>query len=166
VDFFDALLTGVRAEHPQQVLDNILDALSVCLDELEVTTQPLMDVILMGLLKTTREENPKSYQLTQLLLRRCFNRVCNPISMFLNGVLEGSNRGIGGVESDLSGHIFSLIYELHKVNANMLLHVLPTVAGQLESEDLDTRNKAAVLLGRLFASPHAEFGVEVGSSRN
>jgi hypothetical protein len=42
----------------------------------------------------------------------------------------------------------------------MLLYVLPNLSQQLQSEDLDVRLGATLLLGRLFASPFAEYGVQ------
>jgi hypothetical protein len=51
----------------------------------------------------------------QALLRRCFNRVYQPISQFLNSVLTGNGTGLGGARSDLSDHVRLLIWELHQV---------------------------------------------------
>jgi hypothetical protein len=42
----------------------------------------------------------------------------------------------------------------------MLLYVLPNLSQQLQSEDLDVRLGATLLLGRLFASPYADYGVQ------
>jgi hypothetical protein len=50
----------------QDVVDNIQEALAVCLDELDEISQPMLDTVLMGLLPVTRSENPKTYQLTQV----------------------------------------------------------------------------------------------------
>jgi sister-chromatid-cohesion protein PDS5 len=181
VDFFDCLLDGLNDDHPQSVVDAVLEALSACLDELDYLTQPLVDTLLMGLLPITRKENarvslygsmawihalipppqsvaPQKYQVSVALLRRCFNRVCQPISQFINGVLSGSGQGLGGVESELKEHVLHLIYELHKVNSGFLLYVLPNVAVQLQSEDVASRGGAMSLLGRLFASTHADYG--------
>eukprot|EP00953_Heterococcus_sp_UTEX-ZZ885_P021058 11761-Heterococcus_DN1.PRE.2 len=97
------------------VVDNIQEALAVCLDELDEILQPMLDTVLMGLLPVTRSENPKTYQLTQALLRRCFNRVYQPISQFLNSVLTGNGTGLGGARSDLSDHVRLLIWELHQI---------------------------------------------------
>ncbi|CAN0459073.1 unnamed protein product, partial [Discosporangium mesarthrocarpum] len=68
--------------------------------------------------------------------------------------------GCGGCDSDLAEHALPLVYELHKVRPGMLLYVLPNIATQLQAEDLDIRTRAITALGRLFASPHAEYGVE------
>ncbi len=157
VSFFECLLSEVREEHSQSVINHVVEALDACLEELDVFTQPLLDVLLVGLLPISRRDVPKMHAVTVQLLRRSFNRICNPISQFLNGVLSGSARGIGGAESELSDHVLHLIYELHKVNSGFLLYVLPNVAVQLQSEDLGGRGEAMSLLARLFSSTHANY---------
>ncbi|CAN0022800.1 unnamed protein product, partial [Phaeothamnion confervicola] len=147
VELFEALLGGVRPEHPQEVGDAVLEALSACVDEMDVVYQPVLDAVLMCLLPVARAENPRSNQLAQLLLRRCFNRFYQPISQFVNAILTGDggggsgggsgSGGSGAVESDLADHVFPLVYELHKVNPQMLLYVLPNIALQLQAEDVE-----------------------------
>ncbi|CAM9461048.1 unnamed protein product, partial [Hapterophycus canaliculatus] len=63
-------------------------------------------------------------------------------------------------ESNLKEHALPLVYELHKVTPNMLTFILPELAEQLKAEDVDVRSGACALLGRLFASTRAEYGVE------
>lgn len=60
--------------------------------------------------------------------------------------------------SDLSEHIYPLIFELHKVVPGMMTFIIPSVCAHLQSEDEDMRFKAVALLGRLFATPHADYG--------
>jgi hypothetical protein len=65
----DLTLHTLHCELPtalQDVVDNIQEALAVCLDELDEISQPMLDTVLMGLLPVTRSENPKTYQLTQV----------------------------------------------------------------------------------------------------
>ncbi|KAG5177370.1 hypothetical protein JKP88DRAFT_346951 [Tribonema minus] len=274
VDFFECLLTGIRAEHLQEVVDNIQEALAVCLEELQsqhclaftevvdniqealavcleeleedALTQPLLDALLMGLLPVTRSENPKSYQLAQplldallmgllpvtrsenpksyqlaqplldallmgllpvtrsenpksyqlvqspksyqlaqnpksyqleqSLLRRCFNRVFMPITQFVTSVLTGNGKGVRNAQSELTEHVRLLVLELHQtttggpdsstttggfdssVNPQFLLYIMPVLSQQLLSTETEVRLDAALLLGRLFASQHAEYG--------
>ncbi len=157
VNFFECLLSEVREEHSQSVTNHVVEALDACLEELDVFIQPLIDVLLVGLLPISRRDVPKMHAVTVQLLRRSFNRICNPISQFINGVLSGSAKGIGGAESELSDHVLHLIYELHKVNSGFLLYVLPNVAVQLQSEDLGGRGEAMSLLARLFSSTYANY---------
>ncbi len=166
VSFFECLLSEVREEHSQSVINHVVEALEACLEELDVFTQPLLDVLLVGLLPISRRDVPKMHAVTVQLLRRSFNRICNPISQFLNGVLSGSARGIGGTDSELSEHVLHLIYELHKVNSGFLLYVLPNVAIQLQSEDLGGRGEAMSLLARLFSSTHANYAIDYQKNWN
>ena len=47
---------------------------------------------------------------------------------FVNGVIaEGS-----GGESELKEHVHRLVYELHKINPQLLLFILPTICTELQ----------------------------------
>ncbi|CAM9264954.1 unnamed protein product, partial [Choristocarpus tenellus] len=144
----------------QVVVDNILNTLTICLDELDDVFQPILDTVLIHLLPVTKTENPKSNMIAQALLRNTFSRVLQPISQFINNILTGIGPSGGASESDLAEHVLPLVYELHKVKPGMLLYVLPNVATQLQAEDLEVRSRAITALGRLFASQYADYGVE------
>lgn len=76
-----------------------------------------------------------------------------------------SKKGKSGVaflssSSELAEHIYALIYELHKISPTLLLRILPNVCVQLQAEEVSTRLRAVKLLGRLFASPLANYAQE------
>ena len=53
----------------------------------------------------------------------------------MNNVLVGAPTGAKGKdsgESELTDHIYPLIYELHKVSPELLLKVLPNICVQLQ----------------------------------
>eukprot|EP00903_Cladosiphon_okamuranus_P009357 g8923.t1 len=158
VEMFEVLLTGVRPEHDESILELVLETLQLCIGELHVMHQPLLDTVLIQLLPVTRKENPTSYNLAAGLLKVTLAKVQTPISHLVSGMLSGA-RG-GAIESELKEHALPLVYELHKVTPNMLTFILPEVAEQLKAEDIDVRSGACTLLGRLFASKHADYGKE------
>ena len=47
----------------QAVVDLILETLRLCVEELDVIHQPLLDTVLIQLLPVTKIENPTSYRL-------------------------------------------------------------------------------------------------------
>lgn len=92
-----------------------------------------------------------------------------PISTLLNQILVGisdsdSAARINGDSTELAEHVYSLIFELHRVSASLLSRVIPNVCVQLQVEEVDIRMKAVRLLGKLFSSPHADYAREYGRS--
>jgi sister-chromatid-cohesion protein PDS5 len=166
VSFFDVLVASIRAEHPEEVGGHIGAILQECVEESDRDISPdVLCVLLNGLLPNSRAENPASYRLCQSVLRRVVNCIQTPISSILNKILVGASADFDEIEGyDLSENIYSLVYEVHKISPGLLLRVLPNVCTQLQAEELDIRHKAVKLLGSLFSSPHAEYGVEF--SRN
>lgn len=175
-EFFEALISSIRTEHSDAVAGHIGSILQSLIEESESLDQELLDVLLSPLLPSAKQENPAAFNLVQSVLRRTTLAVQGPISTFVNRCLAGNmcvneqeggdgdtsiiRAGDPGNESDLSEHIYALIYELHKVSADILLRILPNICVQLQADESAVRLKAIRLLGRLFASPHAEYGVQ------
>jgi sister chromatid cohesion protein PDS5 len=176
-EFFEALVSSIRTEHSDAVAGHIGSILQSIIEESESLDQELLDVLLSPLLPSAKQENPAAFNLVQSVLRRTTLALQGPISTFVNRNLAGSmcvddeeededldtsrvRGGVGGAESDLSEHIYALIYELHKVSADILLRILPNICVQLQADESAVRLKAIRLLGRLFASPHADYGVQ------
>ncbi len=140
--------------------------LVACLEESEEVPQDLLDVLLLPLLPSSKAENAAAYGLVGRVLQGAPANTQTGISQFLNQVLVGAPSGGKGkvTESELTDHIYPLIYEIHKLAPDLLLKVLPSVCTQLQAEEEEVRLKAVKLLGRLFASTYAEYGAEF--SRN
>ena len=136
--------------------------LQFCIDESEEIDQELLDILLAPLLPASKAENPVAYDLVGGVLRRVTGNIQNNISSFVNHVLVGTAPSMREKASELSDHIYPLIYELHKISPGLLLRVLPNVCEQLKAEEEEVRLRAVKLLGRLFASQNAEYGAEFG----
>jgi sister-chromatid-cohesion protein PDS5 len=133
--------------------------LQACIEETDNLDQELIDILLNPLIPSNKIENPAAYKLVSTVLRKTTNNIQIPISNFVNHVLVGSGNN-GDIDTDLTEHIYSLIYELHKISPEVLLRMLPNICIQLQSEEEDIRLKAVKLLGRLFSSRYADYGAE------
>lgn len=105
---------------------------------------------------TTRPTTPTAYQLAGPVLRRVTATIEAPISAMLNKILAGTFDGF----SEIAEHVYPLIYELHIISASLLNRVIPNICLQLQVEEEDIRLKAVKLLGKLFASTHADYAQE------
>lgn len=121
--------------------------------------QELLDTLLLPLLPTARQENPASYALCQSVLSSSSVLLQGHITQFTNSVLvgtltESSSRyaemdseeeeeedgkakkngflTFSSSSSELAEHIYSLVYELHKIAPALLLRILPNVCIQLQ----------------------------------
>lgn len=157
VKMFEALITSLRPDHGDDVVGLIGDILFACIYEMEVIGQDILDVLLYPLLPQSKVDNPTSYQLLCSILSKLSSKLSNPIERLVNQILIGN---IDAAESDLSENLYPLIFELHKISPTILYPVLPSICYQLHSDDEDVRFKAVKLLGKLFASPQANYPFE------
>jgi sister-chromatid-cohesion protein PDS5 len=161
VEFFEVLVSSIRAEHSEELQGHVAEVLQVCVEESEGIKPEVLYVLLAALLPNAKAENMAAYRLCQSILRRSTAHVHNAVGAILNKVFIGAAPGFEerlGVE--LSDYIYPLVYEAHKLANDILLRILPNICIQLQAEDLGVRLKAVKLLGQLFSSPHAEYGSE------
>lgn len=166
LNFFDVLLSNVRQDHSEEIGGHIRAILEECIEESDQDVNPsVLCMLLKGLLPTTRNENPATYRLSQSVLRRVVNSIQPAVSSIINKILVGASVDMDDLEGyDFVDQVQNLIFELHKVSPGLLLHILPNICTHLLVEEVDIRHKAVKLLGNLFASPYADYGVEF--SRN
>ena len=119
----------------------------------------MLDVLLLPLLPAQKADNIAAYTLCHSVLRRTTTSMQIPLSGYINNLLIGAGTTASGSEI-VSEDLYPLIFELHKINPELLLRILPNVCVQLHVEDEDVRLKAVKLLGRLFASQLADYGSE------
>lgn len=114
------------------------------------------------MLASSQKENRAAYKLIGTVLRRTSAAIQIPVTKFINNVLvgEGVSRSGGSKSSELADHVYPLIYELHRISKDLLADVFPGVTTQLQLEDEHVRLKAAMLLGKLYASPFANYAVD------
>lgn len=130
--------------------------MQICIEELEGVNEELLDVLLLPLLPHNKADHPTAYMLVAEVLRRVSSTIEAPLSKILQQVLVGADHDVS-CSSEISEHIYSLIYELHKISSSLLAGVLPNLCMQLQVEEEEVRLKAVRLLGSLFVSPHADY---------
>ncbi|KAF1786762.1 HAD-like domain [Phytophthora cactorum] len=133
VQLFEALFDTLREDHSAKMENLMLSIMVACIEESDESGS-----YGKGTDSTTSE-----------LLQ-------NPLSNFFSNILvdgPGSHKS-----SELKEHVYTLIYEVHKINPSLLLYVLPNVCLQLQVDEVATRSDAIALMGKLFASSHADYG--------
>ncbi|GLE05586.1 hypothetical protein PINS_up014618 [Pythium insidiosum] len=172
VQLFRTLFNTIRKEHSAKIENLMLSIMVSCIEESDTVEQPLLDVILAPLVQVnpvtngSRVDEARSQdgaergpqRMAQELLRRTSDHLQSHISHFFNTILVDATSSISHRTSELKEHVYTLIYELHKINPSLLLYVLPNVCMQLQVDEVATRSEAIALMGRLFASSHADFG--------
>ncbi|KAL3666298.1 hypothetical protein V7S43_008550 [Phytophthora oleae] len=172
VQLFEALFDTFGENHSAKIENLMLSIMLACIEESDAVDQPLLDVILRPLVDTVNAEEVDGVEvdtdstvkrspahMARELIRRTSDLLQNPLSNFFNNILiDGPSRLGSQQSSELKEHVYTLIYEVHKINPSLLLYVLPNVCLQLQVDEVATRSDAIALMGKLFASSHADYG--------
>ena len=142
------------------MLARSLEVLQACIVESEGKNEELLEQLLLPLLPHNKTDNIAAYQVAATVLRDAWSTLEGPVSSILNQILVGTSRESVGSSAEIADHVYSLIFELHRMAPALLNAVIPSICLQLQVEEEDVRLRAAMLLGQLFASSHAEYGVE------
>jgi sister-chromatid-cohesion protein PDS5 len=176
----EVLLTSIHPDHPETGRGNyflivamlsyliisvshfIVAIFEECLRPFETdrhkrgtVDQRYVELLLQQLLPASKTENPTVTKLAQSIIRQCGDSLAEPMGQFFNRALSVDGHT---VDSELSSHIYVLIYETHKLYPPLMMTVIPSICSHLAAEDEDIRLRACKLLGRLFASEFAEYG--------
>ncbi|KAL4114468.1 hypothetical protein PRIC2_014405 [Phytophthora ramorum] len=169
VQLFQALFDTLTGEHSAKIENLMLSIMVACIEESGGVEQPLLDVILRPLVgvaitgevgETADNAGQRSPgHMARELIRRTSEFLQHPLSTFFNNILvDGPGRFGSQQASELKEHVYTLIYEVHKVTPSLLLYVLPNVCLQLQVDEVATRSDAIALMGKLFASSRADYG--------
>ncbi|GMF20311.1 unnamed protein product [Phytophthora lilii] len=171
VQLFQTLFDTITEEHSGKIENLMLSIMVACIEESDSVEQPLLDVILSPLVDApSADEADKSGEdetvgrrtpchMARELIRRTSELLQNPMSNFFNNILIDAPGRLGSQKSsDLKEHVYTLIFEVHKINPSLLLYVLPNVCLQLQVDEVATRSDAIALMGKLFASSRADYG--------
>ncbi|KAK1933933.1 Sister chromatid cohesion protein PDS5 B [Phytophthora citrophthora] len=172
VQLFEALFETFGENHSAKIENLMLSIMVACIEESDAVDLSLLDVILKPLVDAVNTDEPNgvevdtdnsvkrnSAHMARELIRRTSDLLQNPLSNFFNNILIDGSSSLGSQQSsELKEHVHTLIYEVHKINPSLLLYVLPNVCLQLQVDEVATRSDAITLMGKLFASSHADYG--------
>lgn len=159
VRFVATLFDVIDQKHTTKLENLMLSLMVTCIEESGEVKASLLDVILRPLVNAEQlsEKNgtmvKQSARLARQVIQRTSDVLQNTLSQYLNNILVDASG-----KAELKQHIYTIIYELHKIKPSLLLYVLPNVCLQLQADDVATRSDAITLMGKLFASSHAEYG--------
>jgi sister-chromatid-cohesion protein PDS5 len=138
-------------------LENICSVLQSCIEETSELDSELLDVLLAPLLPTSKTDNPVAYKIIESVFRHVAAHIEPSLSKYLNQILIGANIG---ETPEIAENVYPIIYELHKMSPELLNRVVPNICLQLETDDEEVRIRAVKLVGRLFASKYANYGLD------
>ncbi|XP_021759751.1 sister chromatid cohesion protein PDS5 homolog A-like isoform X2 [Chenopodium quinoa] len=136
----------VREEHPQSLISGMLSIMSLILNE-EEAPQPLLELILRNLRNKGEGPAPASYRLAVALIQNC----AEAIKPAVCGLLMSCISDRESVTSDLKEYYHEMIYEIFQCTPHMLLAVIPNLAQELVTDQVDVRIKSVNLIGKLLA---------------
>eukprot|EP00457_Paulinella_chromatophora_P000461 gb/GEZN01000461.1/.p1 GENE.gb/GEZN01000461.1/~~gb/GEZN01000461.1/.p1 ORF type:complete len:1392 (+),score=340.63 gb/GEZN01000461.1/:82-4257(+) len=135
---------------------HMLDILSQCINECQHIPTELLDCILVRLVSSKKEENPKAMQLAMKLLSRCSNALERPVCAFLDETLIRERK-----EEDLATTILerrdqlSILEQVCIRQPQLLLSLVPSLQDMITSEDENRRVEMAELMTRVFTDPNS-----------
>lgn len=154
IDFIETLVNSIQSDHPTEVGTHMGSIMQACIEEMDVIEQDVLDLILHPLLPANKADNPAAFCLCQSVLRRTAIHLDGFISKFINQQLMASD------DAAVDDSVYALVFEIHKVAPILLLRILPNICIQLQVDNEVLRLKTVKLLGKLFSSPYAEYGVQ------
>lgn len=147
LEMFNTFFSVVREHHHQSFVDAILSIMTLILKE--KVSQPLLDIILRNLLKEGKGAPPASSQLAVSVIQACSER----LEPFISGFLTSCIIDRDAVQSELKEFYHEVIFKIYQCAPHMLLAVIPNLAQELLTDQVDVRIKAVNLIGKLFALP-------------
>ncbi|KAK7077880.1 Sister chromatid cohesion protein PDS5 A [Halocaridina rubra] len=145
---FKLMFNIVNDEHSGKVKSFMLDVLCPLINESDLVSNDLLDIILSNVLEPAKTQRKNAYFLAKELVIKCSDTLEPYIQGFFNHVLI-----LGREEKTLtiSQKVYDLIYELNHICPSVLLAVLPQLEFKLKSSDEDERYGSVSLLARMFS---------------
>ena len=160
VSMLETLLSTVRADHSEEILEHVCSILQSCVEECINIDSEILDLFLTSLLPASKADNPTAFKCVESVLRHISAHIEPSLTKYINQIIAGGSlQAADGDCTELAEHAYPLVYELHKIAPEMLRNILPNISTQLDVDDVDVRSKVVKLLGRLYSSKHASYGL-------
>uniref|UniRef100_A0A1D1YLJ6 Sister chromatid cohesion protein PDS5 A n=1 Tax=Anthurium amnicola TaxID=1678845 RepID=A0A1D1YLJ6_9ARAE len=145
LEMFNIFFSVLRDDHHQNLVQAMLSIMVGILEER--VSKPLLDVILINLLKEGKGLPSASFKLTVSLVQNCAGRLEPHVRGFLtSSILERDT-----TRNELKGFYHEIIFEIFRCAPQMLIAVIPNLTQELLTDQVDVRMKAVHLIGRLLA---------------
>lgn len=151
-NLYKLMFSIINEKHSAKVRTFMLDMMVPLITEADTVSQELLDTILINLIEPYKSQNKLAYNLAKDLLRKTSCAVEPYIQTFFNNLLMIGKTS----ESEVSDHLYELIYELNMISGTMLLAVLPQLEFKLKSSEEIERKNVTRLLAKMFSDPESE----------
>ncbi|KAH8252376.1 hypothetical protein KR038_010787 [Drosophila bunnanda] len=152
-ELFSTIFKIVNDQHSAKVTNFFLDVLSPLITEADNLSVELLDLILINIVEPHKSNNKYACLLTEQLLTKTGDALESTIKMFFNRalVIDKPNTRLS-----ITNKIYDVIYELNRINGDLLISVLPQLENKLLSTDDGERLKATTLLARMFSEKDSQ----------
>ncbi|XP_060604086.1 LOW QUALITY PROTEIN: sister chromatid cohesion protein PDS5 homolog B-like, partial [Ruditapes philippinarum] len=148
---FKLMFSVINEKHTTKVKNFMLDMMSPLLTEADVVSQELLDILLINVVEPQKSQNKQTYGLAKDLLIKTSNAIEPYVQNFFNNALMLGKTS----ESELSEHLYDLIYELNAICPSVLLAVLPQLEFKLKSNEETERKQVTKILSKMFSDPES-----------
>ncbi|GAB6027135.1 hypothetical protein CHUAL_013897 [Chamberlinius hualienensis] len=149
---FTLMFSIVNDDHSAKVKNFMLDMMAPLISEADSVSQELLDIILAYIIEPRKSQNRNAYCLARDLLKKTSSTIEPYIQNFFNNALVLGKTS----ESDVTAHLYELIYELNSISPGVLLAVYPQLEFKLKSNDEKERLEVSRLLARMFSDKNSE----------
>ncbi|KAK7097021.1 sister chromatid cohesion protein PDS5 homolog A-like [Littorina saxatilis] len=156
VALFKLMFSIVNDKHSSKVRMFMLDMMTPLICEADSVSQELLDVILMNLVEPKKGHNKIAYGMAKDLIKRTSNSIEPYIQAFFNNMLMLGKTS----ESEVSNHLYDLIFELNQVAPNVLFAVLPQLEFKLKSSEESERKSVTKLLAKMFSEQNSDLALK------
>ncbi|XP_052794341.1 sister chromatid cohesion protein PDS5 homolog A-like isoform X2 [Mya arenaria] len=148
---FKLMFSIINEKHTGKVKNFMIDMMCPLLTEADVVSQELLDILLINIVEPHKSQNRQAFNLAKELLVRTGDSIEPYVQAFFNNALMLGKTS----ESELSEHLYDLIYELNALCPSVLLAVLPQLEFKLKSNEETERKSVTKILSKMFSDPES-----------
>ncbi|XP_076468516.1 sister chromatid cohesion protein PDS5 homolog A-like isoform X1 [Babylonia areolata] len=153
---FKLMFSIINDKHSGKVRTFMLDMMSPLICEADSVSQELLDVILVNLVEPKKGHNKIAYAMAKDLIKRTSNFIEPYVQAFFNNMLMLGKTS----ESEVSNHLYDLIFELNQISPNVLFAVLPQLEFKLKSNEEHERKSVTKLLAKMFSEQNSDLALK------
>ncbi|KAK3738251.1 hypothetical protein RRG08_039662 [Elysia crispata] len=144
---FKLFFSIINDRHTSKVKTFMLDIMSPLITEADFVSQELLEAILVNMVDPNKIQRKAAFGMAKDLIKRTSTSIEPYIQTFFNNMLMLGKQA----DSEVSSHIYELIYELNQVAPSILLAVIPQLEFKLKSNEEGERKSVTKLLAKMFS---------------